>query len=104
MRLVNSSIALEGRVEVCHDGLWGSICGGGLTEGYVICRILGYDTGMYMCSCIDLHSYKLIKITIFKYTLHDHNALNVYSSIAQPLILSIMQCYILETMHARNEQ
>ena len=46
MRLVNSSTALEGRVEVCHDGVWGPVCGGGLTEAYVICKILGYDAGM----------------------------------------------------------
>ena len=44
------------------------------------CRILGYDNIKCICAVgIDLHSYKLIKITIFKYTLHDHNALNVYS-------------------------
>ena len=103
MRLVNSSIALEGRVEVCHDGLWGSICGGGLTEGYVICRILGYDTGMYMCSCIDLHSYKLIMITIFKYTLHDHNALNVYSKYCTAFN-SKHHAMLYIGNHARNEQ
>ena len=73
MRLVNSSIALEGRFEVCHDGVWGSICGGGLTEGYVICRILGYDAGtMYVY--VSLYRLAYLKL---KYTLHDHNALNV---------------------------
>ena len=43
MRLVNSTFEAEGRVEVCEDGVWGPICGGGLTEAYVICKILGHD-------------------------------------------------------------
>ena len=46
VKLVNASTALEGRVEVCYDGVWGPVCGGGLTEAYVICKILGYDAGM----------------------------------------------------------
>ena len=56
VRLVNSSIALEGGIEVCHDGVWSSVCGGGLTEGYVICRILGYDAGNI---CITMHTVLL---------------------------------------------
>ena len=46
LRLANSTIELEGRVEVCEDRMWRPVCGGGLTEAYVICRALGYDAGI----------------------------------------------------------
>ena len=65
MRLVNSSTALEGRVEVCHDGVWGPVCGGGLTEAYVICKILGYDAGMCRlinCVIFSVHPFMIVKL------------------------------------------
>lgn len=30
---------------MCANRMWGPVCGGGLTEAYVICRELGYDAG-----------------------------------------------------------
>ena len=44
MRLVNGSIAQEGRVEVCYNSVWGPLCGDGFdkSDAFVVCRELGY--------------------------------------------------------------
>ena len=45
VRLSDGFIDQEGRVEVCHDNVWGSICDDGWdnTDAHVICSQLGYD-------------------------------------------------------------
>ena len=44
MRLVNGKKPTEGRLEVLHDGMWGSVCSRqfGDEEARVVCRMLGY--------------------------------------------------------------
>ena len=44
IRLVGSASVYEGRVEVCHNKTWGTVCddGWGINEGIVTCRQLGY--------------------------------------------------------------
>ena len=44
VRLADGIIDQEGRVEVCHDGVWGTICDEGWdkTDAHVICQQLGY--------------------------------------------------------------
>ncbi|XP_041372561.1 deleted in malignant brain tumors 1 protein-like [Gigantopelta aegis] len=46
VRLVNGSNDNEGRVEILHDGQWGSICDDGFndTEVQVVCRSLGFQS------------------------------------------------------------
>lgn len=46
IRLVGGATALEGRVEVCRNFLWGSVCESywDIREGQVVCRQLGYST------------------------------------------------------------
>ena len=42
---VNTSTSIDGRVEVCLDGVWGTLCGGLWIEddSRVVCRQLGYS-------------------------------------------------------------
>ena len=44
IRLVGGSVADEGRVELCLNNAWGTICDDGFDErdANVICRQLGY--------------------------------------------------------------
>ena len=44
VRLVNGSTEQEGRIEVCVNGVWGSICDQGwdTDDGDVVCQQLGY--------------------------------------------------------------
>ena len=48
MQLVGGRSPLEGRVEVCWNGVWGTVCdydyyGWGVSEAQVVCRQLGYS-------------------------------------------------------------
>ena len=45
VRLVNSTIEYEGRVEVCSDGIWGTVCGVGAHDATTLCRVAGYAGG-----------------------------------------------------------
>ncbi|XP_063960869.1 deleted in malignant brain tumors 1 protein-like isoform X4 [Lytechinus pictus] len=48
VRLVGGSSDAEGRVEIQHDGVWGTICddGWGLEDAGVICRMLGFEDAL----------------------------------------------------------
>jgi len=43
VRLVGGAGQLEGRLEVVHDSVWGTVCDSGFTDeaATVICRTLG---------------------------------------------------------------
>ena len=44
IRLVDGSIEQQGRVEVCIDGIWSSICDDGWdkTDSFIVCKQLGF--------------------------------------------------------------
>lgn len=46
VRLVDGLKPYEGRVEVSHEGQWGTICNNGFSvnDATVICRMLGFET------------------------------------------------------------
>ena len=45
MRLLEGSTRLEGRVEICKNNVWGTVCHTGWTveDARVVCRQLGYS-------------------------------------------------------------
>ena len=64
VRLVDGSVTYEGRVEVCINQVWGTICSStsryynsywGVSEAKVVCRQLGHQQpGSYKNYCIKL--------------------------------------------------
>ena len=47
VRLLGSSYAFEGRVEICVNNTWGTVCNDlfGSINARVVCRQLGYSSG-----------------------------------------------------------
>ena len=46
LRLVGGNITNEGRVEICINNVWGTVCDDGWSSNAatVVCRVLGYST------------------------------------------------------------
>ena len=52
VRLMDGVIQQEGRIEVCSNGVWGSVCDQAWdkTDAHILCQELGYgDLGKELC-------------------------------------------------------
>ena len=55
VRLVNGAVTTEGRVEVCDNEVWGTVCDDAWddTDAGVVCFQLGYGRdGVCLCVCV----------------------------------------------------
>ena len=92
IRLNGGTIDKEGRVEVCVNGVWGSICDDGwdTTDAIVVCRQLGYSNSS---SCISF-SYVCVCFHHVSAGISEHYTYggNHFGASLGPLVYSDMQC------------
>ena len=62
MRFIGGNNDLEGLVEMCFFGVWGTICSDGwdITDADVVCRQLGYDYEGTLDYCFSMASANLV--------------------------------------------
>lgn len=78
IRVVNGGSALEGRVEVCVDGVWGTVCDDlwGVEEASVACRQLGFSpAGM-----------KYFLLSVYMYMTFSFNTQVLYLNLRQFMV------------------
>ena len=74
IRLMDGSSNMEGRVEVCLSGVWGTVCSNGWTavDANVACRQLGYSGSGKRDSnatCMSTDLFAKCSVAISKFTL-----------------------------------
>ena len=61
VRLIGGAYSFEGRVEVCVNGLWGTVCHDlwSSTDAALGCKFFGYSTyGKSICSGSEIYAYQ----------------------------------------------
>ena len=70
VRLSGGSSSLEGRVEICANRAWGTVCGTSnrrFVEANVVCRQLGHSAFGKNCIIITLASVGVVKYSCLLY-------------------------------------
>ena len=88
IRLVSYSNLLQGRVEVCYDGVWGTVCDRqwNNANAAVACRQLGYSSSGKLC----LHRMIMLQCIFISGAVARLDA--VYRQGTGPILLSNVQC------------
>ena len=69
LRLMDGDFSNEGRVEICMDNHWGSVCNSlfDVNDATVICNQLGYTNGKtytYIVYCDCVYVYTSVSVSI----------------------------------------
>ena len=66
IRLVGANIPNEGRVEICMNNVWGTVCDDswGSVDATVVCRQLGYSTTGWLVISSEISFYGEVSIFI----------------------------------------
>ena len=67
VRLIGGETALEGRVELCYNHIWGLICPSSwdTRDATVVCRQLGYKTTGLFVTCVAQSYHFLVFILLY---------------------------------------